>query len=158
MPRILFIALIASFCVACGAPSSAPQAQTSAAPASPAASDAEMQAAVAALPAPLSAATYARGRSVFGQCRSCHFVEAGAGDSIGPNLHEVFGRRSGTGRNFRYSPAMRNAGLTWDAATLDRYLENPRATVPGTLMVFAGVQRPEDRRDVIAFLAVQKSH
>jgi cytochrome c len=50
---------------------------------------------------------------------------------------------------------MKTANLTWDATTLDRYLENPRAAVPGTNMAFAGLRKPEDRRDVIAYIAVE---
>jgi cytochrome c len=114
-----------------------------------------MQVQIAALPAPLNAADYENGRRVFAQCRSCHVIEAGAGNRVGPNLHGVFGRASAQAPNFRYSPAMQGAHLTWDAPTLDHYLENPRAAVPNTLMVFAGVRKPEDRRDLIAYLAVE---
>jgi cytochrome c len=156
MPRTLIAVLTALALTACGQP--APPAAPDAAPASfaaPAPSDAEKQAAVAALQAPLNEADYANGRRVFAQCRSCHVIEAGAGNRVGPNLHGVFGRRAGTVESFRYSPAMRNSGLTWDAASLEPYLENPRAVVPGSIMVFAGVRNPEDRRDLIAFLAVE---
>jgi cytochrome c len=83
-------------------------------------------------------------------------VEAGGGNRIGPNLHGVIGAHSGGHEStFRYSPAMKTANLTWDATTLDRYLENPRAAVPGTNMAFAGLRKPEDRRDVIAYIAVE---
>jgi cytochrome c len=158
MPRAPFIALIALACAACGQPAS--DTQTPAAPAAsapapaPERSDAELQAAVAALPAPLNEASYANGARVFAQCRSCHVIEAGAGNRVGPNLHGVFGRKAAQAASFRYSPAMQSSGLTWDQPTLDRYLENPRAAVPGGIMVFAGVRKPEDRRDLVAYLAV----
>jgi cytochrome c len=157
-PRVLTAALFVLALAACGQSAQAPPTEAqvastpAAAPAAP--SDAEMQAKVAALPAPLNAADYQNGMRVFAQCRSCHVIEEGAGNRVGPNLHGVFGRHSASVTSFSYSPAMRSANLTWDEPTLERYLDNPRAVVPGTLMLFVGVHKPEDRRDLIAFLAV----
>jgi cytochrome c len=150
------IALVALGLAACGQPH-APKAEGgAAAPAPPAYTAEQNAAAIATLPAPLNQADYDNGRRVFAQCRSCHLVEAGGGNRIGPNLHGVIGAHSGGHEStFRYSPAMKTANLTWDATTLDRYLENPRAAVPGTNMAFAGLRKPEDRRDVIAYIAVE---
>ena len=162
--RLILAALLALACAACGQSpeTQTPEPQTTAttttdAPAAAAAAPTpeEVQALVASLPAPLNAADYENGRRVFAQCRSCHLVEAGAGNRVGPNLHDAFGNPSGHAPNFRYSPAMQSANLTWDFPTLDRYLEHPREVVPGTLMIFAGLRKPEDRRDVIAYIAAE---
>ena len=143
---------------ACGqssepAPTTPPAATQAAAPAPPAPSAEEMQAIVATLPAPLNEASYENGRRVFAQCRSCHLVEKGAGNRVGPNLHDTYGKPAAQVADFRYSPAMQSANVTWDFDTLDRYLTRPRDVVPGTLMVFAGFRKPEVRRDVIAYVA-----
>lgn len=156
--RILFAAVLTLALSACGQGQSdkgdAPAAAKAAAPQDYSAED--NAAAVAALAAPLNAADYENGRRVFAQCRSCHVIAAGARHGVGPNLHGVIGAETGAhAEGFAYSPAMRDAGLTWDAATLDRYLERPMALIPGTRMSFIGVRNPDDRRDVIAYIAVE---
>lgn len=113
-------------------------------------------AAIAALPEPLSAADYDAGRSVFARCRSCHTVASGGPNGVGPNLHGVIGTHTGErAEGFNYSAAMRTADLNWDVATLDRYLESPSGVVRGTRMAFAGIRDAEERRDVIAYIAVE---
>ena len=86
------------------------------------------------------------------QCGACHVVEAGK-NRVGPSLFGIVGRKSGQVEGFRYSPANKAADLTWDAATLDKYLANPREMVPGTTMTFAGVKNATQRADLIAYLA-----
>lgn len=89
----------------------------------------------------------------FGKCAACHNITEGGRNGIGPNLYGVFGRPAASARpDYTYSPALRDSGLTWDSATLDRFLENPRAVVPGTKMTFAGIRDPEKREAVIALL------
>lgn len=90
------------------------------------------------------------------QCQSCHSAEAGQPNGVGPNLHGLVGRKAGTHAGFAYSPAMKNSGLTWDAATLDKYLENPRAIVPAGKMAYAGLRDPQARSALIVWLAEQK--
>jgi len=92
------------------------------------------------------------GGDPFRRCATCHTIAAGGRNAVGPNLHDVFGRKAGTAPGFSYSPAMRASGLTWDEATLDRFLTNPQTTVPGTRMAFAGIADPAQRREVIAYL------
>jgi cytochrome c len=93
------------------------------------------------------------GKTVFRQvCSICHAVVAGK-NMVGPSLFGVVGRKSGTVPDFHYSDAMKNANLTWDQATLDRYLSNPRGVVAGTLMAYAGLKDDQKRKDVIAYLA-----
>ena len=89
------------------------------------------------------------------QCGACHSAAAGK-NLIGPSLHRVVGRQSGTIEGFRYSAANKGANLTWDAATLDRYLINPKAMVPGTTMTFAGLKNDTQRADVVAYLTTLK--
>jgi cytochrome c len=86
------------------------------------------------------------------QCGLCHDIAAGK-NRVGPSLFGVVGRKSGSVDGFHYSDANKNSGLTWDQATLDKYLADPRGTVPGTTMTYAGVKNDEQRKDIIAYLA-----
>ncbi|MGK9233268.1 cytochrome c family protein [Inquilinus limosus] len=108
-------------------------------------------AAALALPMAAQAQDAAKGKQVFAKCQACHSMDAGT-NKLGPSLHGVIGRTSGTIDGFKYSDAMKNAHLTWDEATLDKYLANPKTLVPGTKMVFPGLPKEEDRKDVIAYL------
>lgn len=93
------------------------------------------------------------GAKVFKKCAVCHTLAAGAPAKVGPNLYGVLGRQAGSSAGFNYSPAMRDAGVTWTQETLMRYLENPKAYVPGNKMPFPGLKNEQDRADVIAYLA-----
>lgn len=93
----------------------------------------------------------AAGAKVFTICRACHTLEAGK-NRIGPSLHGLFGRKSGSVPGFAYSPAMKNAGITWDETTLNKYLKDPKAVVVGNKMAFAGVKNDQDRQNLIAYL------
>lgn len=97
------------------------------------------------------------GQGVFRQnCALCHDAGPGAaGGGQGPSLAGLLGRSAGTRPDFGYTPALRASGLVWDAATLDRFLADPTSIVPGTTMVI-GVPKPNDRRDLIAYLATLK--
>lgn len=97
----------------------------------------------------------ARGEEVFAQCRSCHQIGQGATDRIGPHLNGIFGRRAGAHDGFRYSEDMSmmgSDGLTWELDTLNAYLENPKALVSRTRMNFAGLDDPQDRSNILAYL------
>lgn len=91
----------------------------------------------------------------FTQCKTCHSVEMGK-NMIGPSLAGVFGAPAGHVGDFAYSTPMRESGLTWDEATLNAYLENPQAVVPGTKMSFAGVKDAAKRQEVIDYLKTLK--
>lgn len=95
------------------------------------------------------------GKTIFQRCALCHSNVAGK-SGIGPTLFGVVGRHSASVADYTYSPAMKAANKTWDAATLDQYLTNPRAMVPGTKMIFPGLPDKDDRADVIAYLATLK--
>ncbi len=98
----------------------------------------------------------AAGKSVFTSvCSICHAVQSGK-NGVGPSLFGLVGRKTGTVPGFHYSPANQNANLTWDAATLDKYLQSPRAVVPGTIMTYGGLKDDTKRADLIAYLATLK--
>ena len=110
---------------------------------------------VAAVPAVASAQDAEAGKTVFNKCKACHSTAAGK-NMVGPSLAGVVGRKAGTGAGFNYSDAMKNSGKTWDAATLDGYLADPKAAIPGNKMVFVGVKDEKDRKDLIAYLGTNK--
>jgi cytochrome c len=93
----------------------------------------------------------AAGEKIFGQCKTCHVAEAGV-NRVGPSLWGVVGRKAGSIEGFKYSKANLNSGLVWTEEQLFTYLEAPQRTVPGTIMAFAGLKKPQDRADVIAYL------
>ncbi|MGO8954379.1 MAG: c-type cytochrome [Rhodomicrobium sp.] len=99
-----------------------------------------------------------RGEAVFNQCKYCHSVGPGAMPGVGPVQNNLVGSTAGSRPGFNYSAAMKQAGekgLVWNEYNLDRFLENPKAVVPGTKMSFPGLKRPKDRADVIAYLGAQ---
>jgi cytochrome c len=90
----------------------------------------------------------AHGKALYQGCQACHTVEE---NDLGPRHRGVVGRRAGSIEDYNYSAALKNSGLTWDEATLDRWLTNPSALVPGTKMFFK-LDSAKDRADVIAYL------
>lgn len=87
----------------------------------------------------------------FAQCATCHAVQAGK-NGIGPSLAGVFDAKAGHIGNYAYSSAMRGSGLVWDEPTLDAYIAQPMAKVPGTKMSFPGVKDAGQRAEIIAYL------
>ncbi|HEX6995326.1 MAG TPA: cytochrome c family protein [Gammaproteobacteria bacterium] len=94
----------------------------------------------------------ARGEILSFACRPCHGLAAGDESPQGPHLHGVFGRLAGTREGFDYSPALRDSGIVWTAETLDAWLAQPDAFLPGNEMAFAGFRSADDRRALIAYL------
>jgi cytochrome c len=105
--------------------------------------------------APGMAADVEAGKTAFKKCALCHTTEAGK-NKIGPSLFGIVGRKSATLEDFNYSEAMKKFDHTWDEGTLDEYLTDPRATVPGTKMIFLGIKDKTERDDVIAYLETLK--
>jgi cytochrome c len=93
----------------------------------------------------------ARGEAKFQDCAACHKLEAGA-NNVGPSLHGIFTRKAGELADFRYSPAIKRSGITWTPETLDKFITDPQAVVPGNRMPYAGMASPSDRADLITYL------
>lgn len=88
--------------------------------------------------------------AAFGQCAVCHSIDGSSG--TGPTLKGVFERKSGTVAGFRYSRAMRAAGIVWNDVSLDQFLKSPQDFVPGTIMPFSGLPESAQRAELIAYL------
>ncbi|MDA1088717.1 MAG: cytochrome c family protein [Proteobacteria bacterium] len=96
-----------------------------------------------------------KGKKVFNKCKACHDIRAGK-KKIGPSMFGIAGRPAGTVEGFRYSEAMKSSGVTWNDDNLDKYLEKPIKFVPKTKMSFPGLNKKNDRADVIAYLKTLK--
>ena len=94
----------------------------------------------------------ARGEVRFQECAACHKLDAGA-NGVGPSLHGIFARKAAELADFRYSPALKRSGIVWSAQTLDAYLTDPQALVPGNRMPYAGMADAGNRADLIAYLS-----
>lgn len=94
-----------------------------------------------------------KGEKVWNRCKTCHTLEPGA-KKIGPHLAGLFGRKAGAVEDFKYSDAMREAGVIWDEKTLDGFLANPKEFIKGNKMSFPGLKKENQRADLIAFLKV----
>jgi cytochrome c len=104
-------------------------------------------------PTAAMAADAEAGKTVFHKCQVCHQLGKNA---VGPNLTGVVGRTAGTVAGYTYSDALKNSGITWDDASLNEWLQGPKAKVPGTKMLFPGLKDANDRANVIEYLKAQK--
>lgn len=89
-------------------------------------------------------------------CSACHAVVKGGPSPVGPSLFGVVGRKAGSLAGYSYSPAMKAAGITWDEATIAKYVMSPSTVVPNNKMIFAGIKKESDADDVAAYLATLK--
>lgn len=94
--------------------------------------------------------------AAFAPCKACHLTTPDGRNSVGPNLHGVYGTVMGTKAGYSFSPAMAAKGLKLDDAGLDAYLKEPMTVVPGTKMAFSGVADAAKRQEIIAYLKTLK--
>ncbi len=106
----------------------------------------------------LAGASVERGAQVAKQCEICHNLQKGQGPKVGPDLYGVVGRQVASVAGFNYSAALKAHGGTWTFDTLDKWLTKPSAYVPGTAMSFAGLQRENQRAEIIAYLNTLSDH
>ena len=94
----------------------------------------------------------AAGEKVFAVCKACHQIGENAKNAVGPVLNGIIGRKSGSIAGYSYSAANENSGITWDEATFREYIKDPKAKIPGTKMIYAGLKDEQKISDLIAFL------
>jgi cytochrome c len=99
-----------------------------------------------------SAQDAAKGENVFKKCLPCHSIGPGAANKVGPVLNGLDGRHSGNVPNFNYTDANKNSGIVWDEANFKEYIKDPKAKIPGTKMIFAGVKNDQEVNDLWAYL------
>ena len=95
----------------------------------------------------------AAGKSSFNKCLACHAIGEGAKNKVGPELNGLDGRKSGTAEGYSYSEANKNSGITWNKDQFLDYIKDPKAKIPNTKMVFAGIKNEKEAGDLWAFLA-----
>jgi cytochrome c len=95
----------------------------------------------------------AAGENSFKKCLACHSIGEGAKNKVGPVLNGLDGRKSGTVEGFSYSDANKNSGITWGKDQFLEYITDPKAKIPGTKMVFAGIKNEKERNDLWAYIS-----
>jgi cytochrome c len=93
------------------------------------------------------------GKTSFNKCLACHAIGEGAKNKVGPELNGIDGRKSGTAEGYSYSEANKNSGITWNKDQFLDYIKDPKAKIPNTKMVFAGIKNEKEANDLWAFLA-----
>ena len=99
----------------------------------------------------------AAGETSFKKCAPCHSVGDGAKNKVGPELNGIDGRKSGSAAGYNYSDANKNSGITWNEASFSEYIKDPKAKVPGTKMVFAGIKNEGEVKSLWAYLSQFKA-
>jgi cytochrome c len=107
---------------------------------------------VAAMAAGAAAEDLENGKAIFNKCRACHQIGESAKNMVGPVLNGLIGRKAGSVEGFNYSEANKTSGVVWDEATFREYIKNPKAKIPNTKMVFAGLSDDQDIDDLFAYL------
>ena len=95
----------------------------------------------------------AAGKTSFNKCMACHAIGEGAKNKVGPELNGLNGRKAGTAPDYTYSDSNKNSGVTWSETEFKEYIKDPKAKIPGTKMVFAGIKNEKEINDLWAFLA-----
>ena len=105
-----------------------------------------------AAPAAAVAQDAVAGEKIFAQCLACNQVGPTAKNGVGPVLNGLFGRKSGSVEGYNYTDANKNSGIVWDEATFADYIKDPKAKIPGTKMVYAGLKDDKRIQDLTAYL------
>lgn len=95
----------------------------------------------------------AAGKTSFNKCMACHSIGEGAKNKVGPELNGLDGRKSGTVESYSYSDTNKNSGITWNKETFLEYIKDPKAKIPGTKMVFAGIKKENEANDLWAYIS-----
>ena len=95
----------------------------------------------------------AAGKSSFNKCLACHAIGEGAKNKVGPVLNGLEGRKSGSIEGYSYTDANKNSGITWSKDTFLEYIKDPKAKIPGTKMIFAGIKNEKESNDLWAYVA-----
>ena len=93
------------------------------------------------------------GKTSFNKCMACHAIGEGAKNKVGPEQNGLDGRKAGTVEGYSYSDANKNSGITWNKEQFLEYIKDPRAKIPGTKMIFAGIKNETEAANLWAFLA-----
>ena len=98
------------------------------------------------------AADAVKGKKLFTKCKACHNTDAPK-HKVGPHLVGIIGRKAGSAEGYtKYSKAIKDSGIVWDEANLDKWLTNPKGMYPGTKMIYPGLKSADDRANVIEYL------
>jgi cytochrome c len=95
----------------------------------------------------------AAGKTSFNKCLACHAIGEGAKNKVGPVLNGLDGRHSGSAEGYNYSDANKNSGITWGKEVFLEYIKDPKAKIPGTKMVFAGIKNEKEANDLWAYFS-----
>ena len=94
----------------------------------------------------------ADGKKLFTKCKACHNADAEK-NKVGPHLVGIVGRKAASAAGYtKYSKALKESGIVWDEANLDKWLTNPKGMYPGTKMIYPGLKKAEDRKAIIEYL------
>lgn len=105
------------------------------------------------IPELLKNASAENGEKIAKKCTSCHTFKAGEPNRVGPNLHNIVGRTKASVEGFNYSKAMKDKGGVWDEQSLLEYIYNPKKSIPGNRMAFAGIKKEAELADLLSFLS-----
>jgi cytochrome c len=94
----------------------------------------------------------AAGEKVFVVCKACHQIGETAKNAVGPVLNGIIGRKAGSVPGYSYTAANKDSGITWDEPTFREYIKDPKAKIPGTKMVYAGLKDEQKTNDLLAYL------